>query len=113
MPDPQVLYVVTAVVVLALVAWVVAVLTRAGDAPDAAGTGAVPRHRGGAPPPDEQPSSKTIPAEPPAEAAHTKSAAPAPAPTPIETSRGARRRPSCRSTSKRKRSPPGRTRSSS
>ena len=30
MPDPQVLYVVTAVVVLALVAWVVVVLSRPG-----------------------------------------------------------------------------------
>ena len=32
MPDPQVLYVVTAVVVLALVAWVIAVLSRSSDA---------------------------------------------------------------------------------
>ncbi len=32
MPDPQVLYVVTAVVVLALVAWVIAALSRSRDA---------------------------------------------------------------------------------
>ena len=44
MPDPQVLYVVTAVVVLALIAWVVAVLTRTGDAVDA--TIQLASHRG-------------------------------------------------------------------
>jgi protein phosphatase len=36
MADPQVLYVVTAIVVLALVAWVIAVLTRAPDGPSGA-----------------------------------------------------------------------------
>jgi len=82
MPDPQVLYVVTAVVVLALIAWVVAVLTGAGEGPNAA-QGAVPATAGGAPPLAEEPSSKTIPAAPPA---HIKSTAPGPAPTPIETS---------------------------
>jgi protein phosphatase len=74
-----VLYVVTAVVVLALIAWVVAVLTRAGDGPDAT-KGALPATAGGAPPLDEL-NSKTIPAAPPAEVARTKSAG-APAPTP-------------------------------
>ncbi|MGO8999723.1 MAG: protein phosphatase 2C domain-containing protein [Polyangiaceae bacterium] len=83
MPDPQVLYVVTAVVVLALIAWVVAVLTRAGDISDgsnASNRGAVPATAGGAPPLDDGPSSKTIPAAPPPEVALTKSAAPGPAP---------------------------------
>jgi serine/threonine protein phosphatase PrpC len=75
MPDPQVLYVVTAVVVLALFAWVVAVLTRAGDAPDAS-KGPVPATAGGAPSIEAEVSSKTIPAAPPAEVALTKSAAP-------------------------------------
>jgi len=78
MPDPQVLYVVTAVVVLALIAWVVAVLTRSGDAPDAT-KGAVPATAGGAPPLDE-PSSKTIPAAPPVDVALTKSSAAPPPP---------------------------------
>jgi hypothetical protein len=41
MPDPQVLYVVTSVVVLALVAWVIAVLTRAGEVPVTAKSAAV------------------------------------------------------------------------
>jgi protein phosphatase len=81
MPDPQVLYVVTAVVVLALVAWVIAVLTRAGDVPTAGTKGAVPATAGGAPPPDEVPSSKTIPAEAPQDVAMKKSGAPGSAPT--------------------------------
>lgn len=78
MPDPQVLYIVTAVVVLALIAWVVAVLTTKGDVPEA-GKGAIPATAGGAPALDEL-NSKTIPAAPPTEVARTKSAgAPAPA----------------------------------
>jgi serine/threonine protein phosphatase PrpC len=79
MPDPQVLYVVTAVVVLALIAWVIAVLTRAEDAPNV-GKGALPATAGGAS--LEDLASKTIPAAPP-EIALTKSAA-APAPVPSE-----------------------------
>jgi serine/threonine protein phosphatase PrpC len=82
MPDPQVLYVVTAVVVLALVAWVVAVLTRAADGPDGSGRGPVPATAGGAPPPQEPPAPKTIPAASPVEVAQLKMAAPAPAATP-------------------------------
>jgi serine/threonine protein phosphatase PrpC len=83
MPDPQVLYVVTAVVVLALVAWVVAVLTRAGDGPDGTGKGPIPATAGGAPPPQESPPAKTIPAAPPMEIAHAKSAASAPLPASV------------------------------
>jgi protein phosphatase len=74
MPDPQVLYVVTAVVVLALVAWVIAVLTRTGDARDATkGGGAIPATAGGPPAAlpsggeRPSPSPNTIPAEPPAD----------------------------------------------
>jgi serine/threonine protein phosphatase PrpC len=78
MPDPQVLYVVTAVVVLALIAWVVAVLTRGGDGPEAV-KGAVPATAGGAPPLDDL-NSKTIPAAPPVEVARSKSAMPSPVP---------------------------------
>ncbi len=78
MPDPQVLYVVTAVVVLALIAWVVAVLTGTGDAADASKAGAVPATAGGsaALPSDSDPS-KTIPAAPPDDLADKKSARPA------------------------------------
>jgi protein phosphatase len=75
MPDPQVLYVVTAVVVLALVAWVIAVLSRSGDA--RTGKDALPAGAGGATPPaavreastpDARPDAKnTIPAAPPQE----------------------------------------------
>ena len=79
MPDPQVLYVVTAVVVLCLIAWVVAVLTRPGDGPEAV-KGAVPATAGGAPPLDDL-NSKTIPAAPPVEMVRTKSARPSPAPS--------------------------------
>ena len=78
MPDPQVLYVVTAVVVLALIAWVVAVLTRAGDGPEAP-KGAVPATAGGAPPLGEELNSKTIPAAPPVDVVRTKSGGPPPA----------------------------------
>ncbi len=77
MPDPQVLYLVTAVVVLALIAWVVAVLTRSEDGPIAP-KGALPAAAGGAPLPSEPADSKTIPAAPP-DVALSKSAAPAPA----------------------------------
>src|SRR5580693_514910 len=80
MPDPQVLYVVTAVVVLALIAWVVAVLTRTADAVDASKSNPIPATAGGSPPPEAEigPSSKTIPADPPiAEAEPKKSAPPA------------------------------------
>jgi len=68
MPDPQVLYVVTAVVVLALVAWVIAVLSRSNEEPPAKG-GAVPATAGGAPalPHDSNGGPKTIPAAPPAD----------------------------------------------
>jgi protein phosphatase len=80
MPDPQVLYVVTAVVVLALIAWVVAVLTRTADAVDATKAGPLPATPAGSPPPPEpdhaESPSKTIPAEPPsAEEAEPKKAA--------------------------------------
>ena len=81
MPDPQVLYVVTAVVVLALVAWVIAVLTRTGTAAESSKSALVPA---GGPPADareasdDAPSSKTIPAEPPAKSNRPPSA-PAPA----------------------------------
>src|SRR4051794_31321030 len=72
MPDPQVLYVVTAVVVLALVAWVIAVLTRTGDARDMTkGAGPIPATAGGPPtaagPELSEPTSKTLPADPPAD----------------------------------------------
>jgi serine/threonine protein phosphatase PrpC len=69
MPDPQVLYVVTAVVVLALVAWVIAVLSRSSEGhqskealPATAGGGAaqVPSRA-------EPADGKTIPAAPPAD----------------------------------------------
>ena len=67
MPDPQVLYVVTAVVVLALIAWVVAVLTRTADAVDASKASPLPATSAGSPPPepDQELPSKTIPADPP------------------------------------------------
>jgi protein phosphatase len=69
MPDPQVLYVVTAVVVLALIAWVVAVLTRTADAVDATSEASpLPATPAGSPPPEpdqEEVASKTIPADPP------------------------------------------------
>jgi protein phosphatase len=75
MPDPQVLYVVTAVVVLALIAWVIAVLTRAEDGPDLSG-GAVRATAGGPPPPSEERASvKKLPASAP-EIAVVKSSAP-------------------------------------
>jgi serine/threonine protein phosphatase PrpC len=89
MPDPQVLYVVTAVVVLALIAWVVAVLTGAGDAaatasksePLPAGAGAPPA---AAPLPESEPLN-TIPAAPPQveekKSERPASLAPAAAPT--------------------------------
>ena len=91
MPDPQVLYVVTAVVVLALVAWVIAVLTRTADAP-AVTKGAIPAAAGGAPSlPAAEPSPppKTIPASPPAEALAEKSepaAAPSAVPSTVASS---------------------------
>jgi serine/threonine protein phosphatase PrpC len=79
MPDPQVLYVVTAVVVLALIAWVVAVLTGTGDAVDASKAAAIPATAaGGSSPPGALDSLKTIPASPPdAAVADKKSAQPA------------------------------------
>jgi serine/threonine protein phosphatase PrpC len=79
MPDPQVLYVVTAVVVLALIAWVVAVLTGTGDAVDASKVEALPAGAGAGPsgpPPSESNASKTIPALPPVDIADKKSARP-------------------------------------
>ena len=81
MPDPQVLYVVTAVVVLALIAWVVAVLTRSEDVPMSP-KGAIPATAGGVPLPAEPSDSKTIPAAPP-DVALSKSAAPAPMAAPV------------------------------
>jgi protein phosphatase len=84
MPDPQVLYVVTAVVVLALIAWVIAVLTRTGDATANLKSRTVPATAGG---PSvgaggaEPSSSKTIPAAPPKEALEEKERPAAPAPT--------------------------------
>jgi protein phosphatase len=86
MPDPQVLYVVTAVVVLALIAWVVAVLTRTADAVDATKVNPLPATSGGGGGsiPDAEPmgpSSKTIPADPPVaedDAPAKKQAAPDP-----------------------------------
>jgi serine/threonine protein phosphatase PrpC len=84
MPDPQVLYVVTAVVVLALVAWVVAVLTRAADGPGSSAKGPVPATAGGAPPPDESPPAKTRPATPPVvEVVQAKSSVAAPLPVSV------------------------------
>jgi protein phosphatase len=76
MPDPQVLYVVTAVVVLALIAWVVAVLTGTGDTVKASKTEAMPATAGGAPAPVED-SSKTIPASAPVDLDEKKSEPPA------------------------------------
>jgi hypothetical protein len=77
MPDPQVLYVVTAVVVLALIAWVVAVLTGTGSAP-AASKSTVAAAGAGGPTPAvlENENSKTIPASPPTELEDKKSARP-------------------------------------
>ncbi len=66
---------VTAVVVLALIAWVIAVLTRTGDGPGANRAIAVPAAAGGASAPDDASSTKTIPASPRASAALAKSAA--------------------------------------
>lgn len=69
MPDPQVLYVVTAVVVVALIAWVIAVLSRSSDEPPTKG-GAVPATAGGAgtlPAQTASTAPKTIPAAPPAD----------------------------------------------
>jgi protein phosphatase len=77
MPDPQVLYVVTAVVVLALIAWVVAVLTGPGSAPAASkSTGAAAGAGGPTPAVLENENSKTIPASPPTELEDKKSARP-------------------------------------
>jgi protein phosphatase len=73
MPDPQVLYVVTAVVVLALIAWVIAVLTRTGGDGSGKSGEAIPAAAGGpsghaAPAPEAPtPTSNTIPAQAPAD----------------------------------------------
>jgi protein phosphatase len=74
MPDPQVLYVVTAVVVLALVAWVIAVLSRSTEARSP--KEALPATAGGAAalPADAHEPGKTIPAAPPPELLQKKSA---------------------------------------